>query len=397
MSNHDRKRDRYSKYSIQFLSMSFSIFLFSRIMKCTPTTAFIFVLDAILYGSSYAGVAQGLKYFSAGVFQTFRMLFGCLLMFLVVVIRCTFSKEYRNFIKLHFTQGVMPVVNILIGGLLNMAIPHCLTAVAQGWVASSVVQIFQPFIPLFGAIVSHFFIPEERFTCQVAISLALALIGIVLSSIPSFLHGTDGGGSVGYVALGYTLTLFAMASFGIAPVFFKLKTPNVDESLSVCLQLAISTVFEAIYGLITDGPKSFADQVNNAPPIGWMWPVVIGALVSGVAVFCVMYLIRTIGVFGTNLVPFGQLIVGLIVGVAILDEWNGFKPWEIALNVIGILILCGSLFVGIYKKKEKKLDTVSSSSSSMDSKYEDDHDSKSESSRGSSEIDEREDREINEI
>ena len=321
-------------------------------MKFTPISATLFVLDAVLYGSSYAGVSQGLKYFTPGVFQTFRMLFGCLLMFLVVTIRSITSKGYRDLMHAHFSQGVKPVMMILIGGLINMAIPHCLTAVAQTWVASSVIQIFQPFIPLFGAIASHFFIPEERFTCQIAMSLLLAVIGIVCASVPSFLHGTDQGGSIEMLALGYALTLVAMASFGIAPVFFKLKTPNVDESLSVCLQLAISTVFEAVYGLIKDGPQNFSEQVLNAPPIAWMWPVVIGSLVSGVAVFCVMYLIRTIGVFGTNLVPFGQLVVGIVIGVVALDEWSGYKPWEVALGIIGVIILCFSLVVGIYKKKE---------------------------------------------
>ena len=323
-------------------------------MKCTPISIVLYAAASILYGSSYAGVSQGLKYFSAGVFQTFRMLFGFLFITSIVIIRTIINPEFRLIAKSHFTSGIKPILFLFFGGLLNLAIPHCLTAVAQSWVASSIVQIFQPFVPLFGAILSHFVLPDEKFTCQKALSLILAIIGVSVSSVPSFLHNESNSVSTTSLAVGYVLTIISMAGFGFAPVWFKLKTPNVDETISVSLQLFISTIFEAIFGLIKDGPKNFAQQVIDAPPIAWMWPVIIGALASGVAVLCLMYLISLIGAFGANLVPFGQMIVGVVVGVAVLKEWNGYRWWEMFLGVLGVLILCGSLAAGVIEKKIPK-------------------------------------------
>ena len=324
-------------------------------MKCTVKSGIVFFLAAVLYGSSYAGVAQGLKYFTAGVFQTFRMLFGLAFCSLIVLVHSLFNKTYRTVVRSHFTSGFIPILHLFVGGLMNLGVPHCLTAVAQAWVASSIVQLMQPFIPISTSLFCHCFLEDEKFTIMKFISLLCAVIGVACAAVPSFLHaGTGGQASAAQMGIGYTLTILAMISFGAAPIYFKKKVPNVDPMVSVCFQLFISTIFEAVFGLIKDGPKSFSKQVVEAPPIGWMWPVIIGSLVSGVAVYGMMYLIQAIGAFGSNLVPFGQMVVGVVVGVAIMHDWAGYKVWEMILCVIGCLILCASLGFGLYQKKPQK-------------------------------------------
>lgn len=325
-------------------------------MKCTVRAGIVFFLAAVLYGSSYAGVAQGLKYFTAGVFQTFRMLFGLVFCALIVLVHSLFNSTYRTVVKSHFTSGIIPILHLFVGGLMNLGVPHCLTAVAQAWVASSIVQLMQPFIPISTSLFCHCFLEDEKFTCMKFISLVCAVIGVACAAVPSFLHaGTAGTATAAQMGIGYTLTVLAMICFGAAPIYFKRKVPNADPMVSVCFQLFISTIFEAVFGLIKDGPKSFSKQVLEAPPIAWMWPVIIGSLVSGVAVYGMMYLIQAIGAFGSNLVPFGQMVVGVIVGVAVMGDWAPYKPWEMGLCSVGCLILCASLGFGLYQKRPEKL------------------------------------------
>ncbi|KAH0789504.1 Integral membrane protein [Histomonas meleagridis] len=318
-------------------------------MKWSIPSIICFIVSSILYGASYAGVSQALKDFTAGVFQTFRMLFGLIFMVGVCIIMALCDKNYKQVAIAHFHSGIVPILWLCFGGLLNLGIPHCLTAIAQEFVASSIVQIMQPFVPIFGSILSIFILPEEKFTCQKIIAFILALVGVGVSAVPNFLN--LGSTSAKDMAIGYILTLIAMFSFGAAPVLFKVKTPNVDPGISSSIQLLASTIFELIFGLIKDGPKNFAKNVRQAPAKAWMWPILIGFLVSGVAVYGLMYICKNVGAFAANLVPFGQMIVGVIVGVAIMGDWNGYAAWEIVISVIGVLLLCGSLAVSLFEKK----------------------------------------------
>lgn len=326
-------------------------------MKWSIGSIIIFVFCSVVYGASYAGVAEGLKYFHAGVFQTFRMFFGLLTMGAMLGVQCMVDKikggTYRQVVRSHFTNGFWPIFHMVIYGLFNLGIPHCLTAIGQKWVSSATVQMMQPFAPVVGSIFGHFVLDDEHFNCQKFISLILSVVGVVLTSIPSFLHTGSGATATStQLGIGYALVFLAMCSFGVAPPYIKWKAPNVDPTTGTFVQLIAATIFELIFSLISDGPKEMQYEVMNAKPFGWFWPVLIGVFISGLAVMALLYLTNTIGAFGVNLVPFGQMIVGIIVGVAFLKEWASYLWWEIIMAVIGVIVLCFSLGAGIYQPKQ---------------------------------------------
>lgn len=320
-------------------------------MKCTVTSAIVFVITCILYGASYAFVAKGLKYFSAGLFQTFRMLFGFIFTLCVLAVHCIFKKDYRQIVKSHFTSGWKPIVFLLIDGLLNLGTPHCLIAVAQQWVSSSNVQLMQPFSTAAGAVFAHFVLPDEPFTLHKLWSMLLSLAGVIFCAVPAFVSPESSGATVGQMALGWFLVIISICMFGIATVFYKWKIPNADVTTGVAVQLFASVAWNVIWMLIFDGPSEIKRMVAEAPPIAWLYPVLVGALVSGVAVQGLMWTVGALGSFGSNLIPFGQIIVGVIVGVAFLQEWAAYTWWEILLCIIGMLVLIASLAMGFTEKK----------------------------------------------
>ena len=149
-------------------------------MNCTVLSAFVFCVCILVYGTSYFFVAKGLVYFSAGVFQTFRMFFGLVFTVTLLAIRCIINKNgYRQVVRSHFTSGWRPIVFLLIDGLINLGVPHCLIAVAQQWVPSSNVQLMQPIATCAGAIFANFVLPDEPFTRTKLYSLILAVIGVI--------------------------------------------------------------------------------------------------------------------------------------------------------------------------------------------------------------------------
>ena len=321
-------------------------------MKCTVISVLCFIGCSVFFGSSYAGVAQGLKHFTAGVFQTFRMLFGSTFVLIFLIVRILM---YPQFKKLFFSisKDIYVVLMLMIGGLINLGIPHCLTAIAQDHILSSMVQIMQPIAPLSGAILSHFVLSDEKFTMIKFISLVLALVGVALSAVPSFLH-VEGGSKTTDLVVGYILTLFAMIGFGTAPVFFKKLVPGIDPIISVIYQLFASVIFELLFALIKDGPRAIKHQVKEAEPFMWFWPTLIGVLVSGVTPILNIKLLNDVGAFGANLIPCGQMVIGVIVGVSILKEWSSYKGWEIGISVVGFLLLIVSIIVSLFTKDSEQ-------------------------------------------
>ena len=318
-------------------------------MKFTPIIFLIFLFLCIAYGSAYAGVSQGLKYFTPGLFQTFRMTFGFLTALIILILRYIInSNNYKFYFKSHFRLGYKLILHLIIGGLLNMGIPHCLISIAQKNISSASIQLMQPIASTAGAIFGHFILEDEKFTLSKFYSLIFSLLGVILSSLPSFNQSNNLNNNISNLQLffNYFLVFFAVILFGIAPGYFKWAIPNCDITISAIIQILTSAIFNFFYSLITDGFSKIIYLIKSIPFKGWIWPFIIGVLVSGVAIHGFMYLIIEIGSFGANLIPFGQILVGLSIGIFLLNEWKKFNYSQIFLSIIGIIFLIFSLIIG---------------------------------------------------
>ena len=328
-------------------------------MKISINTLLIFLLLCIIYGSKYAGVSQGLKYFTPGLFQTFRMVFGFFTALIILFIRYIFNiNNFKLYFKSHFKLGFKLICHLMIGGLLNMGIPNCLISIAQKSVSSASVQLMQPIASTAGAIFGHFILEDEKFTFSKLYSLIFSLIGVLLSSLPSFsqLNNTSKNNDSNLqLVFNYSLVLFSVILIGIAPVYFKWSIPSCDITISAIFQIFASAVFNFIFSFFIDGSSTILYLIQTIPFHGWIWPLIIGIFVSGVSIHGYMYLINEIGSFGTNLIPFGQIIVGLLIGIFLLNEWKQYSLNQIFISIIGILFLIFSLIIGFKDDQIKKI------------------------------------------
>jgi len=324
-------------------------------MAWNKTSIFIFCALTLIYGSAYAAIAQGIKYFNPGVFQTLRMVFGVSFCLIVSFVRYYIDHlKFKENTKKLFNNNKM-IINLIIGGMINMGLPHCLISTGQKWVSSASVQLITPLATTVGAAFSHFVLDDEKFSKQKLISLILSIVGVVLTSIPSFSHKQSTNSSDLYnLILGYILVLISIIMFGIAPVFFKWKTPNIDITLSVDIQLSVSLLFAFLWSMVFDGWDTFKKQIVTTPFKGMMWPLMLGVVVSGMCIHGFMYLVGSIGSFGSNLLPFGQIIVGVAIGIIFMGEWDKYTWYEIAIVIIGIVVLFSSMGVGINSTNAKQ-------------------------------------------
>jgi drug/metabolite transporter (DMT)-like permease len=275
------------------------------------------------------------------------MLFGCGFCIIILIFRLIFEPNYTTHVKSHFNQGIRPILHIIVGGFLNLAIPHSLIAIAQQWIPSAAVQLTKPLSPAVSQICSHFWIPDEPFTFRKFIALLSAVTGVTLAAVPSFLH-TDSSDGTLLVAIGFVFLIISVSLFGLATVYFKLRVPNTDITVSAMVQTGSSFVFDITWSLIMDGPEKIRDCVTSANGLAWIWPLMLGVLASGVAVHGFMHLVHELGAVGANFVPFGQIIVGVTLGVAWLHEWAAYRWWEVAMSIAGVLFLIGAIVLGFW-------------------------------------------------
>jgi drug/metabolite transporter (DMT)-like permease len=64
---------------------------------------------------------------------------------------------------------------------------------------------------------------------------------------------------------------------------------------------------------------------------------VFAAFFSALPSFLFIYVVREIGPVKANLVDFGQIIVGVVCGVFILNEWKGLKAADGLICWIGVV------------------------------------------------------------
>ncbi|KAH0789218.1 Integral membrane protein [Histomonas meleagridis] len=322
-------------------------------MKCSPLIAISFIFCAVAYGASSAAVTQALKTFTPELIIVFRMLFGFGFCLIVFLFRLKFERGYVLVVKQVMARGFMLFVHITIGGLFNLAIPHSLIAIAQQWIPSAAVQMCKPVSPTVSQIISHFIFPDERFNLFKLFALLSSIVGVVLTAIPSFNHTTNEK-STTMVAVGYILLIVAVILLGVASVYFKWKATNVDITISCMVQTFTSFIFDMIWSLIMDGPQKIKESCEQSDWLQWMWPLMLGVFASGVAVHGFMYLVNNVGAVGANFVPFGQIIVGVALGVFWLKEWSAYVAWEIAISVLGLVLLAAAIFIGFCDKSGKK-------------------------------------------
>jgi drug/metabolite transporter (DMT)-like permease len=319
-------------------------------MQCTPWVAISFIFCALAYGSSSAAAAEGLKGWTPEMLIMLRMAFGFLFCLVVLIVRILVQPGYKQIVRAHFFSGFWPYFHLAVGGLLNLGIPHSLIYIAQQWIPSCAVQLAKPLTPIGSALAGLCMTTDEKFTLNKGLALASAIIGVALGAIPSFRH-TGGNTTVSNVVVGYVLLVIATSLFGLAATYFKWKTPNADITVSSLMQTFFSFWFDLIWSLIMDTPKVFVQKFRDATAYDWLWPILLGVVGSGIAVHGFMYLVNTLGAVGAGFIPFGQIIVGVTIGVGFLGEWDAYAWWEIGLQVVGIVFLSAAILIGFIPER----------------------------------------------
>lgn len=305
---------------------------------------------SVCYGSAYAFVSKALKYYEGSVLNSMRMWFafsGALTVFLINYI---FVGSFRSSLSRYKT----PALSCMFCGTLNYGLPHSMISIAQSTIPSTIVIIAQPFVSMFVLLFSVVLLPDEKLTLTKFLIQCVAITGAIITSVPNFANIDFASG--GFSFFHYVLLIGALFSFAFGSIYIKKYLTNCNSILMAVYQLLGSAIYATLFSIYRN---TFVGYIGNilAPDLkALFYPVLLGLGFTCSATFMSTYTIRKLGVTIAGFANYGQIIVGIIVGVFFMGEWNSYSGKDIAIALFGVAVLAISMICGLVIKEKVRTD-----------------------------------------
>jgi drug/metabolite transporter (DMT)-like permease len=246
---------------------------------------------AVMWGSSFLLIAEGVEAFSPSVVTLVRLACGAL----------TLAAVRRAPVRI--AREDWPQVAAL--GVTWMALPMLLFPVAQQWVASSIAGMVNGGAPIFAGAIAGLMLRRRPGRRQV-LGLAIGFTGVVLITLPSAL-GADGS------PLGIALLTIATMSYGVG---LNLAVPLQQRygSLPVLRRAQLVALLVVLpFGLA--GIPSSTWSLKAALAVA-----ALGAFGTGIAFVAMAVLVGRVGATRGSVAIYFIPAVAMLLGVVVRGE-----------------------------------------------------------------------------
>ncbi|MEA2331868.1 MAG: hypothetical protein QOH58_2006 [Thermoleophilaceae bacterium] len=245
---------------------------------------------AATWGASFLLIDIGLEHFAPPLIAFARIAVGAATLAMLPAARRPVPRS------------AWPLIGLL--GVIWMAIPFLLLAVAQQWIDTSLAGMINATAPLFTAVVAAFLVRALPSRLQAA-GLALGFLGVVAISLPS----VDGGSNLLGVGLVLTAALLYGFAFNMAAALQRAHGP-LAVTFRAMLVAAAALLPAAVIGALG---SSFAWSSLVAV-------LALGALATGLAMVWFTTLIGRVGPSRAAVSIYVVPIVAVALGAAFNDE-----------------------------------------------------------------------------
>ena len=218
-------------------------------------------------------------------------------------------------------------------GIFNTAVPFALISWGQQFIDSAVSSILSGSVPLFVAILAHYFLKDDRLTWERLAGVLVGFGGVVVL----IGQGSAAGGGVGMLA--QLAVLLAMVFYAFSAVYTRLKAREISPVIQALMPLVIADVLLWLLVPFTELPFQIPQLFSTWGAILWL-----AVISSGIAYLLYYYLLHSIGPTRTLLVTYMFPLIGVISGAVFLGET--IDLWMVtggALVLFSVLIVNNSL------------------------------------------------------
>lgn len=216
-------------------------------------------------------------------------------------------------------------------GLFDNALPIVLIGWGQLYIDSGLTTILLSLVPLFTALLAHYFSYNDRLNRNKAFGVALGLFGTLLLVGPSALN------DVGLHLWGQLAVIAAVLSFAASAIYIRLQFQKKTESAldsaleALSCQMLLSIVFLFPLALLIDQPWTLQPSLASVGALFFSsWAIRVGAMLL------YYYLINVVGASTASTTLYLTPINGVFWGALLLAE-----PVTSSMIAALVLILSG--------------------------------------------------------
>lgn len=278
-----------------------------------------FVLTGVVWGSSFLFIAIALTGMTPAQVAGGRLLFGALALAAIVAVR-----------RERLPRSARVWGHLCVLSATFCVVPFLLFAWAEQHVSSGLASIFNATTPIMTAIMAWAVFRVERLRTGQLVGIVVGIVGVVVIIAPGAVADV-GDSTVAQVAL-----LGATACYGFSLAYMRRFLG--DTGLSG-VAFAFGYIGPAAALMVLLSPLILAEPMRLDPPV-MASIVALGVLGTGVAYVWNQNTLRAWGPTRASTVTYLTPVVGVALGILVLEErisWN--EPVGAAVVFLGILLV----------------------------------------------------------
>lgn len=280
-----------------------------------------FLALTVIWGSSFFWIKLAVREVGPLTVVTIRLAFALVVLLGFLVVR-----------KPAIPKGGRMWGVLLVQGLMSTAIPWILITWAEQYIDSAVATVLNATVPMFTIVIAHLFLHDDRITSRRVFGLLVGFAGVLVllhEDIATGFGAFADNAVSGLVLLGNAAVLLSSAFYGVSNVYARAKLRGVPPIVQAFYTMLFADAVMWIVAPTVEAPFTL-------PVLGVTWVAIawLGVLGAGISYLIFYYLLHTIGPTRISMVTYTIPVVGVALGVLLLDER---LDWSLVLGTVLIV------------------------------------------------------------
>lgn len=288
-----------------------------------------YIVLGIIWGSSFLFIMLALQSFPPLGIAFLRTAIGAIVLLIILAVR-----------KIQLPKTAKEWFLLWIGGLLMSGVPAVLFGFAETRVSSALASILNASTPVFTVLAILIAFRAEKPKPQVLAGLGVGLIGVLV--VLGVWNGFGENDPIAVGALVLAVTFYGFGSPFVRKFIEPLKIPAETSVFGQVSTSALTLLPFYFAGPLTTGPITLPALLGM---------LALGAIGTGIAYIIYYQLLATVGSPIASAVTYLTPVVGVLLGVLLLNEsigWN--EPVGALVIILGAAVAQGRFNRFLVKK-----------------------------------------------